>query len=1025
MTEELPPELPASLGARLQRAQRRRLRVRIGAALLGWAAGALLLLLAAAGAMAAGAGPWARTTALVAIAASGAAVLVWAIVRALRPQSLDFARMAEAELPEARGLVSALELEVAVEDPAFPHSPTLARAHVREVSLRVGDETLDKAIDRRPLLLAARSAGGAAALALLALAIWPQEFGRLLGVASSETRVERRAHPITGDLTITYHYPAYAGLAPRTVEGSAGELSALRGTEVRLEARADRPVARAFIEIGEASLPLEVEGDRLLRGTIRLQSSGSYAFRFEDGRGRVLARGPEIPIEVVEDHAPTVQIGAPIPELVVTERDAVELQFEATDDFGLSQVELVYKVGPTEEESLPIGGLPDEGRRFARTYTWQLSTLDLRPGETVTYYVRARDNDAVSGPKWGQSRTQVLKVFSEAEHRRELLAEAQAAWEQMIVALGDRIEPREGPLRVEGEERVEAGGRADREVEIAVNLLQEVTGRFAKDELAPPELFSALSNVTTQLARKALHTRATRARSPNVRQGREVYLRQLDMVEAEEQEELERGVLYLESLLDRQRLFEIESLSRELSESRQELTRLLESYQDAPTDEARQAVMRELSRLRSRIEEMMQRMAELSRGIQDEHLNLEAQRALSRERDLLGQLDEVEKKVQEGDLEGALAEMQKLAMQMDALTESFGAAADQQVENDPALQQLAEDLERFEQDLAEIEERQKVVTQETEKLRQDQIRELQRRMASGARDPVQEMLRKIEKARGHLDTLPEHELPRLSSDDLRGALERTEGLALALEARDFDAALESAAASLGFSLALLQSLEREKGYAERFGIGSARELQAWLESTRQAVPPIEEVKTLLEQMFSDRSQLSPGQRRKLDELAEIQQQLGEQMDALRQQAESIAEQAPIFDESSMQTMEQARQSMGQAAGDLGDRRIGDALAAERRAEEQIGALRQGLEEARQQAQSGGGRGQGFPLPMGGTGRRGGSGGAFDARERVEIPDADQFEAPEAYRREILDAMRKKAPESFEGPVQDYYEEIVK
>src|SRR5690606_33749292 len=153
---------------------------------------------------------------------------------------------------------------------------------------------------------------------------WPEPFGRLMGVAVPEPKVERRAHPITGDVSITYHYPGYTGLPPRTVEGTAGELSALRGTEARLETRADRPVARAFVEIGEASLPLEVEGERLLRGSIRLQNAGSYAFRFEDARGKVLARGPEIPIHVVEDQAPTVQIGAPIPELVVTERDSVE-----------------------------------------------------------------------------------------------------------------------------------------------------------------------------------------------------------------------------------------------------------------------------------------------------------------------------------------------------------------------------------------------------------------------------------------------------------------------------------------------------------------------------------------------------------------------------------------------------------------------------------------------------------------------------------------------------------------------------
>lgn len=1026
MIEESPPEPQAdSLAGLLRRARRRLVGVHVGTAFFVWLTASLLLLLFATWAMARGWGDGVRVGVLWAIGAGAAAAALVCLSRARRLSSRQLARLAEARLPAAKGLVSALELEESLDAPDAPHSPTLARAHVAEVLGRVRGGTLEGAIDRRPLARAGRVALGATALTLLGMALWPQAFGRLMGVSVPAPRVERRAHPITGDLSITYHYPSYTGLSPRTVEGSAGELSGIRGTEARFEARADRPVARAFVEVGDASLPLEVEGERLLRGTIRLQRSGSYAFRFEDARGKVLARGPELPIRVVEDQGPTVQIGAPIPELVVTERDTVEIQYEATDDFGLSRLELVYKVGPTEERTIPLGSPEGAPKRAARTYSWQLSTLDLRPGETVTYYVRARDNDAVSGPKWGQSRTQVLEVFSESEHRRELLAQAEAAWEQMLLALGDRIEPREGPKRVEGEARVEAGARGDRQVEAALDRLEEARGRFAEDELAPPELFTALQNITTQLARKARHTRATRARSTGVKQGRAAYLRQLDLVEADEQEELERGVLYLESLLDRQRLQEIEALSGELAESRMELSRLLESYQDAPTDEAKQAVMRELSRLRQRIEEMMQRMAELSRGIQDEHLNLEAQRALAQEQDLLGQLDEVEKRVAEGDLEGALAEMQKLAMQMDALTESFGATAQSQVEHDPALQALAEDLEAFDRDLAELEGRQEELARETGRLRQEQIRKLQERLGEGGPDPVQEMLRKVRAAREALGALPANELPRLSSDDHHGATERAEALEHALQARDFDAALESAAASLGFSLALAQSLEREQGYAQRFGIGSAEQLERWLRSARGALPPLEEVKELLEEMFSGRDQLTERQQQQLESLAEQQAELGERMEALRQQAEAIGEQAPLFDDESMQTMEQAKQSMHQAAEELGERRIGGALSAERRAQDHLGTLRQGLEQTKEQAQSGEG-GQGFPLPFGGGGgRRGGSGSHFDGQEKVEIPDADQFQAPEAYRKEILDAMKKKAPDAYEGPVQDYYEEIVK
>jgi hypothetical protein len=1009
----------------LGRARRRALWVSGGAVALSWVAAALLLLAAATWATAKGAGPWVGTAAAGVLAAGAVAALVVVALRARRLTDGAVAQALEDALPQAEGLVSALEFSRRLDDPTYPYSTELARAHVRQVEERLRGLDVSQAFDRRPLLVPARGAAGTAAIFLLAVALWPGAFGSLLGRSAAPQQAQRRATPITGDVSLTYVYPRYTGLPQKTVEGTAGEITALRGTEVRIETRADREVARAFLEVGEAALPLEVEGGRILRGSLLLQASGSYAFRFEDARGKVLAQGPPIPITVEEDAAPAVRIDAPIEELVVTERDTVEVQYEATDDFGVSRLELVFKVGPSEEERQAVASFAEARRRAAGTYAWELAPLGLRPGETVTYFLRARDDDGVSGAKWGESRTQVLKVYSAAEHRRELLARAEEAWEQMIVALGDRIPPREGPKKVTGEARIDAGRQADTQVQVAVGLLHDVAAEFGKDEAAPAELFAAVQNLAKGLGRKAQHTRSTRGRAAGVRTGREAFLRQLDEAEGDEQVELERGVLYLESLLDRQRLFEIEELSRELSDCRQELTRLIESFQEAPTDEARRAVLRELGRLRQRIEEMMQRMAQLSRGIQDEHLNLEAQKALAKEKDLFSQLDEVEQKVQDGDLEGALAEMQKLAMQMDELTQAMGGAMDSQLENDPALQQLAEDLEAFDTELAELERRQQQLVDETERLRQQQAQRLQQRLASTGKDLVEELVAKVRGVRERLRGIPENELPRMSADDHRAVAERLDNLEQALLARDLDAALESAVASLGFGTSLELGLEREASYAQRFGIGSPEELDAWLGEVRRSMPQVREVKDTLEQMLSDPAEgMSQQQRQRLDSLAQEQSELGEKMEALRDQAEAIGEQAPIFDDGSMQTMEEARQSMQDAAGKLRQRQPGGALASERRAQEGLQTLRQGLEQAKQQAQGNRG-GQGFPLPLGGGGRRGGSGGGFDGRERVEIPDADSFEAPEAYRKEILDAMKKKAPEEFEEPVKDYYQEIVK
>ena len=46
-------------------------------------------------------------------------------------------------------------------------------------------------------------------------------------------------------------------------------------------------------------------------------------------------------------------------------------------------------------------------------------------------------------------------------------------------------------------------------------------------------------------------------------------------------------------------------------------------------------------------------------------------------------------------------------------------------------------------------------------------------------------------------------------------------------------------------------------------------------------------------------------------------------------------------------------------------------------------------------------------------------------EPVRIPGADESSAPRAWRQELLDAMKEKAPERFRDEVRRYYEELVK
>ena len=46
------------------------------------------------------------------------------------------------------------------------------------------------------------------------------------------------------------------------------------------------------------------------------------------------------------------------------------------------------------------------------------------------------------------------------------------------------------------------------------------------------------------------------------------------------------------------------------------------------------------------------------------------------------------------------------------------------------------------------------------------------------------------------------------------------------------------------------------------------------------------------------------------------------------------------------------------------------------------------------------------------------------KERVLLPSEDQYKVPRAFREEILDAMKKQTPKSYERLVNEYYKELV-
>jgi chaperonin cofactor prefoldin len=462
-------------------------------------------------------------------------------------------------------------------------------------------------------------------------------------------------------------------------------------------------------------------------------------------------------------------------------------------------------------------------------------------------------------------------------------------------------------------------------------------------------------------------------------------------------------------------------MAKDLSARRRELASLLEKYRQAPTEAARKQILAEAARLRTRMEQMLRQMAELARGVSDAHMNAEAMAELQKGKDVGDGMKRVEELLAKGDLDGAMRELDAMG---NALQEMLGSLERTAGAPDERTAALSREIRQFQRDLEAVEKEQERLASETEKVRGEYRKAVEERMRRAAPS-----LRRIEdlarKAGDELRQSRPGSSPR-SEDDYSQSRDRVEDLRKALAARDLDAALDAARRAQAPMQRLALGLDDEAAMAERFGRLGGRppeELRETARHARDALPPARQAREELEKLFPDaRTVLPQGEQQKLDQMARRQQALEQQAGRLQQKLDELSREAPVFPPRAMQQLGEGRGHMQAAAGELGRKNPQRGLGQQREALESLGQLRKGMEEM---AKGGGQGAGGFPMPFADAGGRGQDGGADPSREKVEIPQGDASKAREAFRRDLLEAMKQGTPETYQGEVKRYYEELVK
>ena len=777
------------------------------------------------------------------------------------------------------------------------------------------------------------------------------EYAVVANEATSERyTVEVFEMPKVTEISVAYTYPDYTGLKP-VVQTGTGDIHAVVGTQAEIRLTTNKAIQTATFSRktdvmddlqgsaeelrttpASVSTDMVISGGNTLTTPVDVVDNGSYAIQLLciDGFNN------EIPIEytikAIPDAVPEVVIKEPGRDVKVTKLDEVEIIAEATDDYGVAELKLMYRVGSDALQELvmessreAVGRQPSvsvsnenllpESQYADGTYTFYLEEFDVEAGDIISYYAHAIDNNTRTGPGEASSDLYFIEIrpFNENFHEGESegepgqpepnpLSEVVSSQKEIIRETSKHIrakpvavtEKYQSAVRKTGEKQTELKDKTQRVVdefsaamqmnsgvspEILMNL-EDAIDRMAEasdslnavrpDEAIPPEqeALELLIKVSLELPKVLMQMRNN---NPQLAEDLELEMEALQSELENQQNELDMEMQeQTQEMLDQAR--QMLGEQQQLSEQSQQLGR---ENQPSPSEMQQNSQQQgQLSQQAQQMAQQLDAMQQSGQGTQGQRLN-QAGQAMQQAGE---QMEEAAEGMQQAEPQLSAAKGQKAE-------ERLGEAIDQ-------LEKVAAEytdaaLDRASQQLQELTEGQSDVQQQTQELRgrsqQSEMRPEDFQKASELANQQRELQRNLEALERTLRNIQEQLTPdnpeaaqNVGNATRRLAEEQTAGdmatAQRALQWRSFRAADQN-------QQEVLDTLEQTQGDLQQARANMANteeeQLEAALEQLQQARERMQDIQRELQAM--EGQEQTEEQQRRREQLAQQQQQIQEQM----------------------------------------------------------------------------------------------------------------------------------------------------
>ncbi|MBI4524678.1 MAG: DUF4175 family protein [Deltaproteobacteria bacterium] len=824
---------------------------------------------------------------------------------------------------------------------------------------------------------------------------------------SSRYMIETVDPPEIGNLTITLYPPHYTGLPAQVIQG--GNVEGIKGSTLRLDALATKEVLKARLLLdGGKEVPLRVAG-RKIQGNLVLFQSQKYRIVIEDP---LAFRNSPITYElrVNPDGLPTVDLLKPVEDLEVNGDESLPLEFSARDDFGIQQIHLSFKVGDRQER-LPIERDANKKMIVREQFKWDLGKLGLRQGDEAIYHLEVLDNDTVSGPKTGSSRPLRLRLKDLKGEHRHVSEMIQELSRQMLDLLADHLET----PSAEKEKARSTGEDAERSFEqkadAMMQRIEEAMRRAEKDRLSDFATWSDLEALKRNLkyTKEELLQKKNQAATPEDK----------TTLHDEMSSELERMSLLSEEIGKRLKGQEVAATAQDLMKSQERLLDSLDRLKSG--DKNLDAVLKEISELAKMLSSLQQSLSQFASRLPDDFVNSEALRGLGFN-EMFSALEEIRKKLMQGDIEGAMQLARELFSQMASMVAALQGANRSAMSS--MMGRMQGEMTRSSNELQQILREQQEILLETEAVQKKSLGERDDRL----KQKLEEFQAKAQQELSRLAELfpdEERESSASSKDSLDDATVNNlvKNMISRLLNKDFT------------GLSEIMEMARKELQKKRTPEQENR--------AKKAEGSFRELKGQLEALLQEPSlALGEAEKKRLRDLSHRESVLKERAEELHEKLDSLFQLFPSLDPKITKNLQEAGTAMGKAQNRLADLDGKGAIPPEREALDLLSQSQQQMQNSMQQLAQ---RGQLGRMPVSRLFRMGRflpsgqlvplpgmpefpqfevEGGITGLdMERFQLPGKEDYKAPRSFREEIVEALKQGMPSQFKEQIESYFRNL--